>query len=662
MGPLRRRSLPVAIVALLFLTAAPFARAETDAPPDSAAGDAADAPRYHLPPTVVTAERVPLSLDLVPSELTVIGRERIDRMQSPFLADELRGVASVDVQRSGSFGKLTDVRLRGADPRHTLVLFDGIPLNGPWAGTFDFADMPGAGWGQVEIMGGPASSLYGSGAVGGVIQFLSPGAPAPPPASSNNPYARSLRAGVELGELSTTRQTLEWNGGAGDKSYGAFGSRLSSDGQGPRDAYEGFAGRAHAVIPAGRDRLRVSGLFTHGEKEVPFDYRFDTTDFTTHQVIDPNTDETDRIAAGRASYTHAFGSHTGLEAEISAFQGRIDYQNRPDTTGGDFVNTLLDNARGIGALRARLASENAGLLLGAEYRAEGVDRDDDSQFGGFPSVTNVDHDVHTRSLYAQAHGEWTRLLLDMGVRLDDHSRYGSIGVPRIAAAIPIREAGLKIRLGYGRAFTAPTLTDLYYPFYGSETLHPERSTTWEGGVDGRWLDGKLEAHVTGHTTTFHDLIQSNSFFQAENIGSARVEGAEVTVRTVVRRGIALEGRAARLWAKDLESGDPLPKRPHWRAGVSADVSPASWVTATASLRWVDSMLDPFDFVASDGRTLDGDNPGYASLDLGVMAALAHWIPAEARVRVVNALDRDYSEVKGYPAPGRTVIVGLSYTH
>jgi outer membrane receptor protein involved in Fe transport len=92
------------------------------------------------------------------------------------------------------------------------------------------------------------------------------------------------------------------------------------------------------------------------------------------------------------------------------------------------------------------------------------------------------------------------------------------------------------------------------------------------------------------------------------------------------------------------------------------VSPASWITATASLRWVDSMLDPFDFVAPDGRMLDGDNPGYACLDLGVMAALAHWIPAEARVRVVNALDRDYSEVKGYPALGRTVIVGLSYTH
>jgi vitamin B12 transporter len=659
-----RRFTAIAFVSLSWTVVTSFALAADEAPPDSvpagASADVPGAPRYHLPPTVVTAERRPLSLDRVPSELTVIRRERIDRMQAPFLADELREVASVDVQRSGSFGKLTDVRLRGADPRHTLVLFDGIPLNGPWAGTFDFADLSGAGWGQVEVMGGPSSSLYGSGAVGGVIQFLSPSTPGRD--ARNDPYARSLRAGVEVGELSTTRQTLEWNGGSGDASYGGFGSRLTSDGQGPRDAYEGLAARAHALVPVGGDKLRVSGLFTHGEKEVPYDYRFDTTDFTTHQVFDPNTDETDKIAAGRASFTHAFSSHAGLEAEVSAFQGRIDYQNRADTTGGDFTDTKLDNARGIGALRARLSSGNVGALLGAEYRAEGVDRDDDSQFGGFPSVTNVDQDVHTRSLYAQAHGEWTRLLLDLGIRLDDHSRYGSIGVPRIAAAVPIQEAGLKIRAGYGRAFTAPTLTDLYYPFYGSETLRPERSTTWEAGVDGRWLDGKLEAHLTGHTTTFHDLIQSNSFFQADNIGNARVEGVEVSTRALVRRGFSLEARAARLWAKDLDSGDPLPKRPRWRAGVSADVSPASWATATASLRWVDSMIDPFNFVAPDGRMLDGDNPGYASLDLGVMAALARWIPAEARVRVVNALDREYSEVKGYPALGRTFIVGLSYTH
>jgi vitamin B12 transporter len=658
MGSLRlRRALRSLLLAAALTLAPTLARAQVS---DSAA--VAPAPRYRVPPVVVTAERNPTALDRVPSDVTVFGRERLDRDQAAFLADVLREAPAVDVQRSGSFGKLTDLRLRGADPRHTLVLFDGIPLNGPWAGTFDFADLPGSGWGQVEVMGGPASSLYGSGAVGGVIQFLSP--------SVLDGRGARLRAGAEYGERATTRQSLEWNAGGSSAVYGGYASRLTSEGSGPRDDYQGVAGRVHATVahgPHGSDgadgagRLTLSGLFTRGVKELPFDYRFDPGDFTTHQVRDPNGEETDRVAAGRIGYSRPLGRRLSLEAELSGLAGRIEYQNRADTTGGDFVDIELDNARGIGSLRARAVAGPIALLLGAEYRAEGVQRADDSQFGGFASVSEIDKDVHTRSLYAQAHAEARRLLVDAGIRLDDHSRYGATGVPRVAVGVPLPEAGLKLRAGYGRAFTAPTLSDLYYPFYGSETLRPERSRTWVAGFDGAWLRGALEAHATWHTTRFRDLIQSNSFFVADNIGNARIEGGEVALRVAPTRAVSFGARAARLHAKNLDGGAPLPKRPRWRAGVSADVAPVTWATATASLRWVDSMLDPFDFTDVGGRWLGGDTPGYASLDLGVTTSLARWLPAEARLRVQNALDRDYSEVKGYPALGRTITVGVAYT-
>ncbi len=655
MGPLCRFIRFAALSLLAGMTVvSPHAWAEPSAP-DSAAAAAAPAPRYRLQPVVVTAERLLVPLDRIPADVTVIGRSKLARDQAPFLADELRDVPAVDVQRSGSPGKLTDVRLRGADPRHTLVLFDGIPLNGPWAGTFDFADLPGAGWGQVEVMGGPASSLYGSGAVGGVIQFLSPTAV----------EDTRLRAGAEYGERRTARQSLEWNGARGAGVAGAYASRLTSEGTGRRDAYTGLAARVHAIVPVGDDRLRFSGLFTRGTKEVPFDYRFDATDFTTHQVLDPNSDERDRVAAGRVAYAHAIGRRLTVESELSAFAGAIRYQNRPDTAAADFVDVDLDNERAIAALRARVAAGPVGALIGAEYRAENVARDDDSQYGGFPSLSKVDKDVHTRSLYAQLHGEWTRLLVDAGVRVDDHSRYGATGVPRVAVGVPIAEAGLKLRAGYGRAFTAPTLSDLYYPFYGSETLRPERSRTWEAGADGSWLQGKVEAHATWHSTRFRDLIQSNSFFVADNIGRARIEGEEYRIAVTPWKRLTVGARAARLIAKRLDlpagSDNRLPKRPRWRAGLSVDVTATAGVTLDAALRWVDSTVDPFNFTDARGRLLTGDTPGHAALDLGVVALLARWVPAEARIRVMNALDRDYSEVKGYPAPGRTVMVGLAYT-
>ena len=159
MGPLRRLFAgSVSFLIFAFAVAVPvFAQ-----PADSTGADSA---RYRLPPVVVTAQRPRADR---PRPVGGDGdRPRADRPRAGALRpDELRHVPSVDVQRSGSGGKLTDVRLRGADPRHTLVLFDGIPLNRPWAGTFDFADLP-ARMGQIEVMGGPASSLYGTGAVGG---------------------------------------------------------------------------------------------------------------------------------------------------------------------------------------------------------------------------------------------------------------------------------------------------------------------------------------------------------------------------------------------------------------------------------------------------------------------------------------------------------------
>jgi len=409
----------------------------------------------------------------------------------------------------------------------------------------------------------------------------------------------------------------------------------------------------------------VSGIFTRGRKEIPYDFRFDNSDFLFHEVVDPNQTETDRMAAGSASYARAIGRGLSLEGEVSGLSGRIEFDNDPDGGTNDHVHTDLDNTRGIASIRARVSRGAAQAIFGAEYRGEQVDRVDDSEFGGFGSTTHVDRGVNARALYAQAHVEpGERVLLDAGIRLDDHSRYGATGVPRIALGVVAHEIGVKFRGGYGRAFTAPTLTDLYYPGYGSETLRPERSRTWEAGADGAWLRGRLEARATWHSTRFTDLIQSNSFYVADNVGSARIEGEEYSLRLAPHPRLALRARAAHLVAKRLGapegSDNRLTKRPKWRAGVAADLVAARGVTTTAALRWVDSTVDPFDFYDPDGRYLSGDTPGYAALDLGGVVSLARWVPAELRLKVGNALDRHYSEVKGFPARGRAFTVGVTF--
>ena len=664
MGPLVsfvRRFALVSLFALLTFTPT-VSHAGTEDPPDPEAPAPVPAspehPRYRLLPVVVTPDRFPIRLDRVPADVTVISPERLEARRPLFMAEALRDAPGIDVQRSGSTGKLTDIRLRGADPRHTLVLYDGIPLNGPWLGIYDFADFMGAGQNQVEVFGGPASSLYGSGAVGGVIQIRS--------APEGDAPRRSLFA--DYGEHATLRQGMTWDAPMGTGHAGISLTRLTSEGQVARDAYTGLNGQLHLGIPVGSDRLRVSALATQGRKELPFDFFFDASDPTLgpfgslKEIRDPNNQEKDRVLAGSMAYERAFGARLAVEGEVNGFAGQIVNENPPNPPSTtDYQRTHLDNTRGIASVRGRLdLSNGVAAVVGGEYREENVDRLDDSNSGGFGGVTEVNEAVSSRALYAQSHLEWKeRAQVDAGIRLEDHSRYGSYGVPRVSAGLTVPRTGVRLRGGYGRAFTAPTLTDLFYPGYGSPTLRPERSRTWEAGADGSWLEGKVTARATWYTTKFRDLITSNSFFVADNVGSARIEGEDYALRFAATPKIWVEGRAAHLLSQNLVTGGRLPKRPEWRAGASVQAEARPGLTALADFWWSASMLDPFVFIDADGRILSGDTPERASMDLGVNASLARFFPADLRVRVENALDRKYSDVKGFPALGRAFRVGLT---
>ena len=648
--------------------AAPSASAGDPAPTDST-----DTPRYRLNPVVVTGERAPLHLNRVPLDMTVITRDRLDTQRQYLLADALREVPAIDVQRSGNLGKLTNVRLRGADPRHTLVLFDGIPLNGPWLGSVDLADIMDTGVQRVEVLGGPASSLYGSAAVGGVIQILSPagaeGGGAGIPVRSRG----AIRALAEFGENATLRQAVAWDGAVGRTPLGLSMTRLASDGVGPRDTYLGWNGNGYAECPVTpNDRLRVTGLVTDGTKEIPYDFTFDSSDPTlspfgsNKEIHDPNNEEQDFMIAGSALWTHRFSQAAGIEGELSGLGGRIQNDNEPNGGGAtDFQNTDLRNNRGVASVRARFArGQTLNLLGGAEYKGDHVDRADQYNFGGFGDTNSVNEGIHVRALYAQAHAEKGGAIADFGIRLDDHSVYGSFGLPRVAIAYVPPRSGVKLRGGYGRAFTAPSLTDLYYPGYNNTHLKPERSTTWEAGASGSWLSDRVGAGVGWHHTDYTDLIegvlQPNFTFVPENVGEATIEGEEYTLRVTPSARFEVTGSAAHLIATNETTGAPLSKRPAWRFVIAGQTTPRPDLTFSGAWRWVDSVHDPFNFIDVDGRVLDGDNAGYAALDLGAIARLTRWAPLDLNVRVVNALDRSYSEVKGFPVSGRAFTVGLRF--
>lgn len=172
------------------------------------------------------------------------------------------------------------------------------------------------------------------------------------------------------------------------------------------------------------------------------------------------------------------------------------------------------------------------------------------------------------------------------------------------------------------------------------------------------MEGRLEARATWYRTRFVDLISSNSFFVADNVGRARIEGKEASARFFLTPRLVVGARVAHLpVAKNLETGARLGKRPRWRSGAGLDWAARPDLRLFAAWRWSDSFRDPFDFVDVNGRYLDGDTPGYAATDVGAVVSPKRW-PFALRARLENAFDREIVEVKGLPARGRSLTVGV----
>jgi vitamin B12 transporter len=285
----------------------------------------------------------------------------------------------------------------------------------------------------------------------------------------------------------------------------------------------------------------------------------------------------------------------------------------------------------------RSFGERAWLAGGVEAQRQGATTA--SAFG--PGLT--DDRQTTRALFAQ--GGWTAraLRLDLGVRRDEHSEFGGATSVKLGAVAALAD-GLRLRASWGESFRAPALGDLYFPFFGNPDLQPERGESVELGIE---LErAPLFARVTAFENQLEDLIQFDLVrFLPFNIGSARTRGVEAMV--ALRAG-AFDARAQATWldAEDRATGTPLPRRPELAANALLDWRRGTW-SAGAAWRYVGEREDV-------GRL---ELPAHYALDL--TAAWEPWRNLRATARLENALDRDYEEIAGFPAPGRRWVVGLT---
>lgn len=567
---------------------------------------------------VVTAAAVDEPQSRTPATVTVVGSAEIAVRQATEVGDLLRDVPGIAIARSGSPGHATSLFTRGTESNQTLVLWNGVPLNEPFLGGYDWASLPTEGVDRVEVVRGPFSALYGSGALGGVVQVLT---------SSTD----STSAHLEGGERGYARAGL-----AAGHTFGDFHLALAAHlrrGQGelPNDRYdgEGVEGRGEWAFSPGAT-LGLLLRRSSADIGIPLDNGVPTPrerqGFDDRQVALP---------------LHGTTGRFGYEALLSENRTDLRFRNPDDpygfTSADTETRTRRSRASGTYELLAEPGGATARLTLGGEWS-----RDQASNRSSF-GVAFLDESRRSTGGFTELQATTEHTSWEVGVRRDDDQFFGGHTSPRLGVAFVLGR-GWRLRSSYGEAFRAPSFAELFYPGSGNLALRPEKSRAGELGIE--WQGRAVGLRLTGFENRLRDLIDFDPVrFQSVNVGRARTRGVEG--EAVLRRGdLTLRANATYLDAEDLDTGTQLLRRPHQSASLSLQWAPAR-ATLAATLRAVGERRD-----YPDVRL-----PGYSALDLA-----ATWHTSELLspyLRVDNALDRRYQEVAGYPAPRRRFAGGVA---
>lgn len=638
-----------------------------------------------IEPVVVTAARIPQPLSLVSHSVTVITEEEIVKSQAKTVADVLRAVPGVDVQRSGSPGKLTTVRLRGAESDQTLVLVDGVRLNNPFDQLANFADITADNIERIEILRGGASALYGSEAVGGVINIITKkgeGRPAP-----------SLT--LEGGSQKTHRESFSLSGSsklAYPINYSLVLSRFDTQGQLSRDKYQGTSLSSRLGADFGRGgALDFVFRFSDSRQEIPFDFIFDP--FTvlpgfpfgiTRQTEDRNFSQKDSSFVGTAIYKLKPYPWWSLRFQGSGQTITRDSDNKFDPIlAPNFLKSRLNGSKPGGEIQNDFTPfDFLTLTLGFDYREDRASFSSLDNFGtnfGFglalPTSSSLDAKIIDRGVYFQSHFEFLeRLFLTLGLRYDNFSTFGDTTNFKVAASYLIKKSSTKLKFNWGTQFNAPTVVDLFFPVFGNPALSPERSRSLEGGFEQDFLKGRVKFEAVYFIIRLRDRIEfvpdllavAPPFGALRNVGRGRSQGVEFVSKLTPWDFLTLAVNWSYLDTKNLETGKEFARRPRNKVNFQVLYDPVERVHLGAYYTLVSSQRETFKFIEASGRArLSDRNEGYSRVDLAISydpileKDKSPYIKGLTLFgKLDNVLDVSYSEVRGFPALGRAVLAGI----
>jgi len=603
---------------------------------------------------IVSATRTPTPALEVASSITVITAADLEARQLRTISDALKDVPGLNVVQTGGPGGVTSVFIRGTNSNHTKVLIDGIDVSDPSnsTGAFDFGQLLTLDIERIEVLRGPQSGLYGSDAIGGVINIITRSGAGP----------LKLEAGLEGGSFETFNQAARLSGSQDAFHYSVNAAHfhagatpvtpldLLPPGEARNDDYDDnltLSTKLGYDITPSFDlglvaRYTDIHLHTTGEDYPPPDY----TGVPAAEQTTAATDEFfTRLTAHAVSFDGLLDQTLGL-AYSHLRTSTVDPQTAAALNTGE--QRKADWQGNI-----RLARSET-LVVGAEYERDEIEQ---------PISANVHIGSGYAELQSQLGSHWFSAL---NVRYDDNSRFGGKTTWRFAPAWVIAGSDTKLKASVGTGFKAPTLSELYqsYPaffFFANPGLKPETSTGWDAGFEQGLVHGAVRFGVTYYYNRIDNLIAavpdpSVPFGTTYgNIGRATTDGIESFFAWQALKELTLRLDYTYTEATDEILHEELLRRPKHKGSLLAQWQATSaWqlsldVLAVGS--WVDGNRD-FSIPRLDA-------PGYVTVNFATEYALNGHVALFGRIN--NLLDRQYQNPVGFQQPGLGAYAGIRVT-
>lgn len=602
---------------------------------------------------VVTATRTAQPIEKVGASVTVLPQPVIEASQAISVTELLAQAPSVSFSRNGGPGTATSLYIRGAETQHTVVLIDGVKLNDPSStqGGFNSGNLLVGDISRIEILRGAQSTLWGSQAIGGVVNIVT-ASPTSPFASSVDVEAGARKSGYLRAGIGGATDKITWRVAGGYYTTDGFSSyKLGKE----KDGYQntGLSGRLRVALSE-TVSAEVRSVWSKGKND--FDgFNTDSAEF------------------GR---TEELVIYTGLN--FSLLDGR--WNNRIGYAYTDTDRENINPARPAVPLTFDAAGKNkrweyqGAFAISDIWTATfGAESEKARMRTRSPSATAPNPVFRTGrvgvdSVYGQLQAEVVPgLTLTGGLRYEDHDTYGSHTLGQASAAWALNEGNTVLRASFGQGFRAPGLYELYSE-YGNLVLSPEEFDSWDAGVEQKFLDGKARASVTwfnreadneirffscssGSTDPLCALGGVFRFGYYRNVQKTKTQGLELIGELKPVANLTIAGNYTYTDAESASgatNGKQLTRRPKNMGNLSVTYRWQVGLSTTVAARRV-------------GKTFNNDAntqtvAAYTTVDVRASYPINETL--EVFGRVENAFDKDYQTILNYGTPGRGAFLGL----